>query len=466
MEIIQTHDRAQPLVADEDADSQFEEEGSYIQQPNVPWIFTKNQYSRKPQINVILSILSTSTIFLSFYLFIITKSEYFVCMPVAVDVSLNAICLYLYNRHPLVFRVRRDKVSTVIKKELIFISIKVAISAVMLATIHFNKGGVLSVVMLLGLCSSIVVLDCTRGYDQICDSVFNLLGMSTLILAWTKLYVYPQMSWQTVLIFYFLSAWFTGIVFVIEFCIFIFLILYELTLKKRSISLKVALLHTILTFNFLFFSLSYFGIVNYFDGRETILGIPLEYVLVGSVVYFIVHGGVVVGCGKELDEVTRAGRGGEHIEERKGLNYILNMMRSTPTFFVANNENTGATETKDSARKVSDDDPSLEQYSSQPAECIICCERMANCVIFDCMHSGSCRECSLSMLKKNKACMICRKPIAKICVVEQKSLSEYKVIEELVLSPAYQTRKISRTQPRLAFQLEEQNLQELQPLPH
>lgn len=43
--------------------------------------------------------------------------------------------------------------------------------------------------------------------------------------------------------------------------------------------------------------------------------------------------------------------------------------------------------------------------------CTICFSNDSNCIIFDCKHSGVCKDCSVDMMKKAPTCPFCRQVV-------------------------------------------------------
>src|SRR3990167_3199808 len=139
------------------------------------WLFKKNAYSRKPQINVILSIFSTSMIFVSFYLYLLTWQKELFLLPILTDIVLNCLALYFYVKFPLIFHVPQNSSKRVIFREARFLVLK----SVVLVLICISFGGTRSTplcIVMLGVLLTIVVLDFRRWYDIVYDSVFNLMG--------------------------------------------------------------------------------------------------------------------------------------------------------------------------------------------------------------------------------------------------------------------------------------------------
>jgi Zinc finger, C3HC4 type (RING finger) len=409
------------------------------------WLFQKNAYSRKPQINVILSIFNTSMMFVGFFLYLVTWWKPIFLLPIVTDILLNCLALYLYVRFPLIFHVPHNSSKRVIFREARFLVLKLAVLILMYFSFQEFRSIPLCVSMLTILLT-IVVLDFRRWYDIVYDSVFNLMGMATLMLAYFKLVGEIPITWNQVLILYYVTAWGVAIIFVIELVIFVLLILIEVTTRARGISLKVALLNAILIWNFFFFALTYFEIYEFVTERSSEESLyKLKLILLSSVAYFIIHGAVVVVYHENLNKVGSGATEGEDVlEHKKGLNYILNIMKTTPTYFVPNPEKSRvASPDRDLSQNPQkaavtkaggeSEDSDEDSENNQDHMCIICYEHQANCVIFPCLHSGTCRDCSITVLKKDKKCMICRVWIEKICVTQQVDKENYKVVEELTM---------------------------------
>lgn len=69
---------------------------------------------------------------------------------------------------------------------------------------------------------------------------------------------------------------------------------------------------------------------------------------------------------------------------------------------------------------------SLSQFDS----CCLCYQNVADAVIMDCGHGGSCYLCAIIMWKNGEKCFLCRQKIREVLQVtsENKEKHEYKVI--------------------------------------
>ena len=405
----------------EENESNENEEGSRA------CLLKDNRYSMKPQINVILSVLTTSNQFFSFYLFTKSLNQGIILIPILLDIFLSASCIGLYYMYPLVFSVKLEQVKRVLLKETILLSIKCSTLYLVSMVVVQSSDKLVYGILILLFTASHVVLDYRRDYDSVYDSVFNLLGIVTINLTWIKLLVYKEsMVWKDVLVFYNITAWLMMFGFAIDFLMHLVLILYELSWRKKKISVKVASVKLFLSFNFFFFSQVYFGFVNFVeDGPNLIMWINIQSFLLASILYFVAHGWIVVVFDKQLQKVVILTER-YHFEERKGLNYILNMIRTAPTFFKTSPDFSRRASTAPQGENTHEDE-------EEEIECVVCCDNLANCVIHPCMHSACCRSCSINVIQANKGCLICRKAISKVLVTEKVNSNEYKVLEEIVM---------------------------------
>lgn len=391
-------------------------------------LLKRNHFSRKPLINVIFTIIMTSSIFLSLYCFIKTENTFAIAIPMLLDICLTVICLFLYSKFPEVFNVASNDLHKVKKRETAFVAIRCLMLVLVMTTVAKRRITLFQGFCILSLTVIHVILDFRRDYDTVFDSVFNLIGLSTMNLAWVKLLTKDLITWREVFVFYNVSAWLSTVIFVIDFILHAILVVVELVCRKKKVSLKIALIRLFLAFNFFFFSQAYFGMVDYSSGEDLVFNLRLEPLLLVSVVYFMVHGALVVKYDRELHQVMTVAEQ-HYFEEKKGLNYVLNMMRSTPTYFKSSPSFT---------RRESANPGHSHQHHEEleeEIECVVCCEKTADCVFFPCMHSGGCRSCSISMIRAKNECMICREQIVKIAVTEKMSRSEYKVLEEIIVRP-------------------------------
>ena len=52
-------------------------------------------------------------------------------------------------------------------------------------------------------------------------------------------------------------------------------------------------------------------------------------------------------------------------------------------------------------------------------ECIVCCDNFPNAVQSPCGHGGLCKACGLEYLKNESKCMVCRKKIETLLIIEK-----------------------------------------------
>lgn len=102
------------------------------------------------------------------------------------------------------------------------------------------------------------------------------------------------------------------------------------------------------------------------------------------------------------------------------VNKFLNFMQVTPGYYA------------EADNKVSpgQQDPAGEEHDRL---CMICYAQESNCLMMPCRHSGICKDCSMSTLKKKPECVFCRKPIERFCVIKAADSGGLEVIEEIEL---------------------------------
>lgn len=106
------------------------------------------------------------------------------------------------------------------------------------------------------------------------------------------------------------------------------------------------------------------------------------------------------------------------ISKPSGFNKFLNLMQVTPGYYA---------DSGDKDNKVAP----TNQPQSEDTICTICFSNESNCIIFNCKHSGVCKDCSVDMIKKAPVCPFCRQDIAKICVIKLTEEGKIEVIEEI-----------------------------------
>jgi hypothetical protein len=327
------------------------------------------------------------------------------------EIVLDVWGLYLYHEHPKVFKAEKIEYRNILFLEAISITIKVVVLGVMVLANHSSVVLSLSPVLLLACFSGYLWSECLREYDDLYDSIFSLVSM-------------VEMPLEAVFLIYRLIGWLTAIVFMLHVTFLLVMFASELLYRKGFITIKKGVLSIILSFNYFFYTLTYFAAVDYSIGRSRAYGIPISSVVVVSCVYLAAHGVLVLVYHRQLDQASTWKTPAQDAEvEFKDLTYMINLVKSTPTYFVS--------------PATMSHLPSMRAANKGPVEsdeCLICCVAKANCIVFDCMHTGACRDCCIQELKRTDRCMICRRPVSKIAVTVQVSDTEYKVVEEITLA--------------------------------
>jgi Zinc finger, C3HC4 type (RING finger) len=104
------------------------------------------------------------------------------------------------------------------------------------------------------------------------------------------------------------------------------------------------------------------------------------------------------------------------------MNKFLNFMQVTPGYYTEAENKVGPGQSD-----AADDHDGL---------CMICYAQESNCLLMPCRHSGICKDCSMSTLKKKPECVFCRKPVEKFCVIKAAESGGLEVIEEIELKSA------------------------------
>lgn len=107
------------------------------------------------------------------------------------------------------------------------------------------------------------------------------------------------------------------------------------------------------------------------------------------------------------------------------VNKFLNFMQVTPGYYA------------EADNKVAPGQ--AEGGEEHDGLCMICYAQESNCLMMPCRHSGICKDCSMSTLKKKPECVFCRKPIEKFCVIKAAESGGLEVMEEIELKPAGHT---------------------------
>ena len=256
-----------------------------------------------------------------------------------------------------------------------------------------------------------------RSYDSLLDSDGNILQAMTLVLIVAKISPGSTMTWATVFVVTKIIGYlfFCGMVIVafVFICVMAGLAILN-TFSIVLLALAVPLLSKISE------ALLLIGLVQ--------LATPKESVWVGDIAILVLINGISsvasyifgIFIFQRIYLAELFSKADNKISQVPVVGQHLSLARISPTYYTIDNSQVADEESK----KVSDD---------ENAECVICCTNLSNCIILDCHHGGVCSVCAPETLKKDPNCMICRKPIVKISVVEKESRNRYKVIQDIFI---------------------------------
>ena len=339
-------------------------------------------------------------------------------IPFYFEIAYHAISIFIYQSYPLSYELGLNDHKKMYINEVSLIVFKAAL--VLICYLNLEQKSVWFFWMCLLLTLLIGVANTRSGYQPVFDPVVcftNLFLLCFLCLFLMKVNGVADVGWVVV----FLGQLIAGYLALFAFSIAIlgWTCLAGVLLFGRQFRFLLLGMTLAMILNLLIFAAVMLGAIRLADpSRIQWIG-NYTSILYTAIAYHVVYVLVVLFFGDEVN--LQALTNPENKVERKtGLNYILNIMQVTPTYFATQGTPAAANQT-----------PGAEGETS---ECIICCTNPSNCVIFDCMHSGVCSECADNVLKKNSKCMICRKQISKIAVVQKQSDNQYLVTDEIYIN--------------------------------
>lgn len=340
-------------------------------------------------------------------------------VPVAFDLVLHLLSLAMYRRYPVQFRILgENNLKEAIDREYMLIYLKIA--AIIVLASSFYTGNII-VVLILMCVTSVTRIAEKRNYRVMYISILKSSELFMMSLALLKLNSYPAISWNLVMISQLAGAWIIAVVSYVSLPVLIFLFIFKIF--RRNLPLPFANLAYWLSTNMLLFSSAFiiFGVHSHVKGTEPFMSLntAIGFLVVSNIINLVIcmllrNTTIITEFGKAKDN---------QVEEKKGLNYVINIIQKSPTLFVGGTEETLQTLQK----RPSYQDTEIEAQQ----ECTVCCSNPSTCVIMPCMHSGICKLCAKQCLIKKSTCLFCRQNIEKIVIVEKKSSTEYVVKEEL-----------------------------------
>ena len=352
-------------------------------------------------------------------------------VPIILDLFLNFVAIGIYFKYSRIFYNFMDQNKLGTYKCLVVFAFIMKIFIMILIFVAKGEGSqkwIPWIFVVIGIFQ--LLADQISVPFKAYSTIFSLLNYYAVIMILFKMSGYPNISWVAVFIFHIIVGWLLFVGFVILTVIVTFMVISYLINKDFSIAI-LSLLGYIIAFSLFAPSSMFLCFSTYMDGgRNNFMGLSLHTSAIMSLV------AAILMC---LLSVTRslgppplqAGNKENKVEEKKGINTILNVMQINPGYFtfdtkLKKNNNPGETKADPSSgtKKEGEEEESL---------CVICYSNKPNCLILPCLHAGMCKECGVSVLKKKPECVMCRKKIEKIAVIEKISDTEYKVIEELTV---------------------------------
>ena len=385
-----------------------------------PFLLSQNRALGKMNIRIILSALLIATLLGSLLAYYYKRDARVLFIPMIADLIAQTIAIILYCAYPIDFQLSPIRQREMISKELGFMTAKILMIIVCYMSLtkreqYLAWAGLIIAFMILLTTASI---DYSEAYDSL-FKLSNCLILLTVVLLLFRIHTNPQQSLTWTFIGQLVLGWLLMAGFVIACLAWICIIC--LLIRTGNFRIISVLLNISQIGSILVQSLVCLGVIKLLDDKRMAWITHYDWVLMAGIVYtlYVMFTQLFLGSAYGPDLQDPMQRPDNNVEQRSGMNYVLNIMQASPTFFVS--PTAGAP-------------PRTDQQPPENSECLICYEHPSNCVIFDCMHSGVCKQCATSVLKKSSKCMICRKPISKIAVVEKQNDQQYLVTDEIYIS--------------------------------
>lgn len=350
---------------------------------------------------------------------------------IALEIIMDYITLLLYRAYPHKFNILSDedkfKVETVEKS--------IMACKFILGVIFYISMYVLSAwIGLLGMIVGFYLNHLYKGltYHKCYESIFKMYFMPSGLMLFLNIHKATNLPLWLV----FLMQQIIGYIFIIGFTVFIiFLVIMLFRPEQRRAPIF---------FNFtvaikgLQYGLVALAIKPHFQGSVNWTGLDLYHASIYYLVPFFTFFWVTMAMRNINATIDLNDLRQNRITNKQGLNYVLNLVQKGPTLFgMSTGGQTGdqtipAEATGQGAGGITGTNIADDQIQqSEGAECVVCIEKVNECLVFPCMHTGICRACALEYLKKKNTCMYCRGPITKIAVIQKISEKEYRVTEEI-----------------------------------
>lgn len=388
-------------------------------QNHLPWLL--QMYMGFRRLTVILDTILVLCLYASIYVYLEKKDLKIFFIPISVDIGIHVASCAIYYMYKEDFFPGESPENTNknLFKEVAQVLLKICI--LLLAVLALN--GDLkkpSIVIGWSLFICLIVLPFLKSsvrvlFNSIMGYHHKLL-LLTFVLLTLKLFTIWDLSWTWVFIGQLTLGW---ILFVLMFIIFIAVASIFLCLicagnmgwLRGGFAFAVTAFKLLMVVETAMFCLALIQAAD----KKRLTWIPggLRAVLIFCMVYNLLS--AIMNLFVFSEAVYQMDN---TVKKKSGLNQALDIVQKTPTLFSAAGDM---------------NDASNEPVKPEECECIICCEKPSNCVIFDCMHSGVCSDCAEAVLTKSSTCMICRQPIKKIAVIKKQAENKYLITDEIYI---------------------------------
>lgn len=398
-----------------------------IQQPeptqqSLPFLLKENKPCSNINLFAFTTLLTSTVQIVSIYYYTQSDDFRYLFIPVVLDILQQAISIPVYARYPMQFRILGDSdLSEAVTREKRVLAAKCMIFAILFTNSHIRWSG-LPILMVL-VVFWVRHLEMGRNHRLMFPSVVRFVEGTALILLTVKLNTRPDMSWNIVMIVHLSCAWFLVVLSFITVPVLICTIGYKLSKGIPSISWP--------TLSFLFSSNVYvlastmliFELRNHLKGQGSLFS---PYTTTVILIFVSWQHNLLLILLRNTSVELNIEKSENEVHEKTNLNYVMNVIKKSPTLFVTGNEDTLTALKKRPSFQES-------EHTVEEPDCIVCYTNRSCCLVMPCMHSGLCKSCAHQCLKKKSTCLICRQNIQKIVVIQKKSDTEYVVNEELTL---------------------------------
>jgi Zinc finger, C3HC4 type (RING finger) len=385
------------------------------------WLLTQNTLQHKMNISVILSASVEVSIYLSLYFYLTAKNPSVVLVPVFTEIFCGLVATTFYWAYPRTFQIPSDQLTSTLVLEVLRLVAKIGLVLSLPKLVITPTVGTGWIVFSLLL--FLMLTFCKDQAKTAYSSMFRLgtgFYMVPITLWVLKISSLSSFSWTTIFLWHKIIGWLLFIAACVMSLAIIAALIVLISAGRRSF---IVLMYVVTTGITVWTSALVIICCLRIVDVNSMSWISISYpaLLMWAAVWSVISMGFFLAFGDQrLEELTKPPD--NSVQETTGLNYALNLIQASPTFFVSPTE---------AVRQVSTGEAPASQ--NEPQTCEICCERAPNCVIFNCMHGGFCKECAVETLKKSPNCPFCRKPVVKVAVIHKESESKYIVTDEITI---------------------------------